>query len=68
MFTVDMAFVGTQPEGLRRGQSSTVELTFGEAKQSLMVKKKVVFTNKPEAVGCIYCQPMAVLPDERTFD
>ena len=38
-FRVDMAFVGDPPEGVKRGQTLTTELSFSEAGQSLMVKK-----------------------------
>ncbi len=38
-FTVDMAFVGEIPKGIKRGQTVTVELDFSEAGKSLMVPK-----------------------------
>ena len=38
-FKVDMAFVGDPPEGIKRGQTLTIELSFGEPKRSLMVSK-----------------------------
>ncbi len=38
VFTVDMAFSGDVPDGIRRGQTLTVELSFSEPEQSLMVK------------------------------
>ena len=38
-FKVDMAFVGAPPEGVKRGQTLTTELSFSEPGQSLMVKK-----------------------------
>jgi HlyD family secretion protein len=38
-FAIDMAFIDTPPEGLRRGQRLTVKLSFSEPKQSLMVEK-----------------------------
>jgi HlyD family secretion protein len=38
-FTVDMAFTDEQPGGIKRGQTLTVELSFSEPGQSLMVKK-----------------------------
>ena len=39
IFNVDMTFVDEPPPGLRRGQELTVELSFGEPSQSLMVGK-----------------------------
>ncbi len=39
MFDVDMAFIGEMPEGIRRGQTLTVELDFSESGKSLMVSK-----------------------------
>ena len=39
VFTVDMAFINEPPEGIKRGQTLTVELSFSEPGQSLMVKK-----------------------------
>ncbi|NLD39059.1 MAG: HlyD family efflux transporter periplasmic adaptor subunit [Desulfatiglans sp.] len=39
LFTVDMAFSGEVPDGIKRGQTLTVELSFGEPGQSLMVNK-----------------------------
>ncbi len=39
LFTVDIAFSGEVPEGIKRGQTLTTELTFGESGQSLMVNK-----------------------------
>ena len=39
IFNVDMTFVDEPPTGLRRGQELTVELSFGEPSQSLMVGK-----------------------------
>jgi HlyD family secretion protein len=38
-FTVDMAFVGEIPTGIKRGQTLTVELDFSEAGKSLVVSK-----------------------------
>ncbi len=38
-FKVDMAFVGDPPEGIKRGQTLTIELSFGEPGRSLMVNK-----------------------------
>jgi HlyD family secretion protein len=38
-FKVDMAFVGEPPQGIKRGQTLTVELSFSEPEKSLMVKK-----------------------------
>jgi HlyD family secretion protein len=38
-FRVDMAFVGEAPANLRRGQRLTVEMSFGEASESLMVAR-----------------------------
>lgn len=37
VFTVDMGFIGLPPEGLRRGQTLTVELSFGAPVETLMV-------------------------------
>ncbi len=37
--TADMAFVGDLPQGIKRGQTLTVELDFGEAAKSLIVAK-----------------------------
>ena len=39
VFSVDMGFIDGAPEGLRRGQTLTVELSFGAPEQSLMVNK-----------------------------
>lgn len=39
VFKVDMAFSGNIPDGIRRGQTLTVELSFSEPGQSLRVKK-----------------------------
>lgn len=39
VFDVDMAFVDNQPDGLKRGQELTVELSFSEPTRSLMVSK-----------------------------
>jgi HlyD family secretion protein len=39
VFSVDMAFVGETPKGIKRGQTLTIELSFGEPGQSLMVAK-----------------------------
>jgi HlyD family secretion protein len=38
-FSVDADFVGEVPSSIRRGQSLTIELNFGEPEQSLMVRK-----------------------------
>ncbi len=38
-FTVDMAFAGEMPKGIKRGQTITVELDFSEAGKSLTVSK-----------------------------
>ncbi len=38
-FNVDMAFIGDPPEGVKRGQTLTVELDFSESEQRLMVTK-----------------------------
>lgn len=38
-FAIDMEFVGEEPSGLRRGQTLTIELSFSEPKQSLMIDK-----------------------------
>jgi HlyD family secretion protein len=38
-FVVDMTFVGEPPEGIKRGQNLTIELSFSEAEESLMVNK-----------------------------
>jgi HlyD family secretion protein len=38
-FTVDMAFVGEMPKGIKRGQTVTVELDFSESGKSLVVSK-----------------------------
>ena len=38
-FNVDMAFIGDPPEGIKRGQTLTVELDFSESEQRLMVTK-----------------------------
>ena len=38
-FNVDMAFAGDPPEGIKRGQTLTVELDFSESEKSLMVTK-----------------------------
>ena len=37
--SVDMTFVGDMPQGVKRGQTLTVELDFGEAAKSLIVAK-----------------------------
>jgi HlyD family secretion protein len=37
--TVDMAFVGEMPTGIKRGQTLTVELDFSESGKSLVVPK-----------------------------
>ncbi|TAJ93226.1 MAG: HlyD family efflux transporter periplasmic adaptor subunit [Gammaproteobacteria bacterium] len=39
IFNVDMTFIEEPPPGLKRGQELTVELSFGEPSQSLMVSK-----------------------------
>jgi HlyD family secretion protein len=39
VFTVDVGFVGELPKGIKRGQVLTIELSFGEPGQSLMVTK-----------------------------
>lgn len=39
VFIVDMAFMGEPPEGVKRGQRLTIELSFSESGQSLMVTK-----------------------------
>ncbi len=39
MFEVDMAFLDEMPEGIRRGQTLTVELDFSELRKSLVVPK-----------------------------
>lgn len=39
MFAVDMMFVGEQPQGIKRGQRLTVELSFSEKEEKLMVRK-----------------------------
>ena len=38
-FIVDMIFIGKAPEGIKRGQTLTTELSFSEAEECLMVKK-----------------------------
>jgi HlyD family secretion protein len=38
-FAVDLAFIGQPPEGIKRGQTLTINLTFSEAEERLMVKK-----------------------------
>ncbi|MGW8368724.1 MAG: efflux RND transporter periplasmic adaptor subunit [Gammaproteobacteria bacterium] len=38
-FTVDVAFAGEVPPNLRRGQRVTVEMSFGEPEESLMVAR-----------------------------
>ena len=38
-FTVDMAFAGDIPSGIKRGQTVTVELDFSESGKSLVVSK-----------------------------
>jgi HlyD family secretion protein len=38
-FTVDVNFVGSAPENIRRGQTLTVELNWGVPRQALMVRK-----------------------------
>jgi HlyD family secretion protein len=38
-FTVDVDFVGAAPPALRRGQRLTVELSFGESTQGLLVER-----------------------------
>jgi HlyD family secretion protein len=38
-FIVDMIFIGEAPEGIKRGQTLTTELSFSEAEECLMVKK-----------------------------
>src|SRR5690606_15896142 len=38
-FEVDVAFVGNAPGNIRRGQTLTVELDFGETSNVLMVRK-----------------------------
>ena len=39
LFIVDMTFIGEPPEGIKRGQNLTIELSFSEAEESLMVNK-----------------------------
>jgi HlyD family secretion protein len=39
VFQVDVDFVGPVPDSIRRGQSLTIELNFGEAAEALMVRK-----------------------------
>jgi len=39
VFKADMAFVGEPPQGIKRGQTLTIKLSFGEPEKSLMVKK-----------------------------
>lgn len=39
VFKADMAFVGDPPQGIKRGQTLTIKLSFGEPEKSLMVKK-----------------------------
>jgi len=39
VFKVDMAFDGDPPKGIKRGQELTVELSFSEAGESLMITK-----------------------------
>jgi HlyD family secretion protein len=39
VFIVDVAFVGEPPKGIKRGQVLTIELSFSEPGQSLMVTK-----------------------------
>ncbi len=38
-FSVDVAFVGKRPSNLRRGQRLTIEMSFGEPTEELMVAK-----------------------------
>jgi HlyD family secretion protein len=38
-FAVDIDFAGAQPPGLRRGQRLTIELSFGESTQALIVER-----------------------------
>ncbi len=38
-FIADMAFIGEPPEGIKRGQTLTIELNFSEAEERLMVTK-----------------------------
>jgi HlyD family secretion protein len=38
-FTVDLAFAGEMPKGIKRGQTLTVELDFSESGKSLVVSK-----------------------------
>jgi len=38
-FSVDVAFVGERPQDLRRGQRLTIEMSFGEQTEELMVAK-----------------------------
>lgn len=38
-FTVDLAFIGEMPSGIKRGQTVTVELDFSESGKSLVVSK-----------------------------
>lgn len=44
-FAIDMEFIGDEPPGLRRGQTLTIELSFSEPKQSLMVAKGGFYTD-----------------------
>lgn len=36
---MDLAFIGEPPEGIKRGQTLTIELSFSEAEEMLMVTK-----------------------------
>jgi HlyD family secretion protein len=38
-FVADLAFIGEPPEGIKRGQTLTINLTFSEAEERLMVTK-----------------------------
>ncbi len=38
-FIVDLTFIGKPPEGIKRGQTLTIELSFSESEERLMIKK-----------------------------
>ena len=39
LFMVDLAFIGELPEGIKRGQTLSIKLSFSEAEEKLIVKK-----------------------------
>ncbi len=51
-FQVDMQFVGEVPKGIRRGQTLQIRLALSDESEAILLAK-VVFTNKPVAVGSL---------------